>query len=216
MWVPQGLSHTVLNMGQVLGVSMQSTVLPYDLLLRAAYNDQADAVRWLLTDGGMLVNAKSPFEMTEPFKLNRGEGGTALHLAAMGDAPAAVAALSELGADMEARNAERLTPLMVAAREGNTRALRALLDAGAEAEALDARRHAALQHAALGAVSVPCIRAILAAGASTELTKSTWRMSVRALQAAAQENRNELQMVERELRMELRRRGLDLGGVRIR
>jgi ankyrin repeat protein len=60
---------------------------------------------------------------------NRGQ--TALMWAAGGKHPAAVKALIELGADVNARSAGGFTPLMFAAREGDPESARLLLDAGA-------------------------------------------------------------------------------------
>ena len=146
VWMPEGLSHTVLNVGETIGVSLQTTDMPYDLLSRATFNGHVDGIAWLLERGGMPVNARVREEL-------RGAGGaiqmgadnTALHTAAWaGHGAAVVSTLVEHGASLSLRNGDGLLPLHVAAAEGHPSAVRALLAAGAILDEPDAQSRTAL------------------------------------------------------------------------
>ena len=77
------------------------------------------------------------------------EGRRPLHLAAMHGSAAAVRALTEKGADVNAKWEGR-TPLQVAAAQNSAAALSALLDAGADTSATDGENRTALDLAVLG------------------------------------------------------------------
>lgn len=107
----------------------------------------------------------------------RGLSETVLHAAGMRDAPRCVAAFAAAGADVEARDVFKDTPLLSAARKAAPAAVRALLRVGADARAANATASTALHLLCLeeskadagGADSAPrllaCLEALLAAGA---------------------------------------------------
>ena len=166
LWVPEGLSHTVLNQGNdaTVGVSMQSTLLPYSFLHRAAANGDALAIEWLLTAGGMSVDAPNQYALRVwTQELKRGVGETALHVAAANGHAFAVATLLYLNATVDALDEHKSTPLHYASRAGHAHAVEALLDAGAKWQHINGQHHIALQLASVAAASPDATRLLLAA-----------------------------------------------------
>lgn len=98
----------------------------------AAAGDRPDVVRLLVRRGGADVNARS----CEPLERSReARGRTPMHEAARHGALPAIAALLELGADVDARDVRGQTPLHWAVREARVDAVAALLAAGADPDA---------------------------------------------------------------------------------
>ena len=99
-------------------------------------------------------------------------GVTALMWAAAGGHAAAIAALLEAGADVDAETDDHMTALMFAAGGGAAAAVAALLAAGAEVNAKGKSGMTALMCAANGGHPA-AIAALLAAGAEVEATEET-------------------------------------------
>jgi TonB family protein len=95
---------------------------------------------------------------------------------------AAIRSQLEAGADPDARNEQKQTPLIVAAQKGSTDVARLLLEAGADVDAKDRRGLSALVYAA-GLGHLPLARALLAAGADVN---SKSRDDATALMLASQ------------------------------
>jgi ankyrin repeat protein len=88
---------------------------------RDSWHGRPDAVTTLLTNGA------------DPRQADR-DGNTPLHHAARSSDPGVAALLRDAAADLDARNAEGLTPLGIACMAGNWRLARFLLERGAKAE----------------------------------------------------------------------------------
>jgi ankyrin repeat protein len=88
---------------------------------RDSWHGRPDAVTTLLTNGA------------DPRQADR-DGNTPLHHAARSSDPGVAALLRDAAADLDARNAEGLTPLGIACMAGNWRLARFLLECGAKAE----------------------------------------------------------------------------------
>jgi hypothetical protein len=129
------------------------------LLSIAAARGRAGTVRWLLGLGVVDVNRRDPRTLRTP-----------LHDAAMGGHADAVQALAEAGADVEALNHIRLTPLLLALSSRNSAdCVGRLLAAGADPHARGLQRATAL-HYACRADALPAVRLLLAAGADVHAT----------------------------------------------
>lgn len=117
MWIPEGLVHTVLNMGGEssgagfsAGISLQDAVLPtYDPLMRAARNGRADAIRWLLGKGGMAFDGARETALDE---------STPLHVAARFGHAEAARTLRELHVPIKAVDSNGRTALQWAEELG--------------------------------------------------------------------------------------------------
>jgi ankyrin repeat protein len=94
------------------------------LLTAAAYGDQPDLIRALVTHGA---------DLEQPTFW----GKRALHVAAAADSPNSIETLIGLGAEIDSEANCGTTPLMVAAACGNRRAIKVLLDHGADIHRLD-------------------------------------------------------------------------------
>ncbi|HYW78452.1 MAG TPA: ankyrin repeat domain-containing protein [Thermoguttaceae bacterium] len=77
------------------------------------------------------------------------------------------------GDDVNLRNSDGLTPLMVAAGRGYTVVVRQLLDAGADLFAVDSKAGASALHKACQAGSLDVVRLLVEAGASVNAQTST-------------------------------------------
>ena len=166
-WVPHGLAHTVLNLGESVGVSMQETVVASDLLCRAAYNNDANAVPWLMATGGMDPNR----QVATPGAEEHAPYTTAMHEAARGDAADAVAALVAGGAAIDAHDGYARSPLHMAATSGHVAVIEALMSHGAAVDELDGHGHTPL-HAAALAGNANAIDALLQRGARVDAVSS--------------------------------------------
>jgi len=69
------------------------------------------------------------------------------------------------GADLNARNGNGETPLMLAAHEGYHAMCKILIDAGSDVNAAPAQSHGVLEHAILGGDNFQTVRVLLEAGA---------------------------------------------------
>lgn len=67
-------------------------------------------------------------------------GYTGLHLAIARDVPVCVEMLLYFGADADARNGDRMSPLELAVQQGHDECIYALLEGGADAKSLGGRR----------------------------------------------------------------------------
>jgi ankyrin repeat protein len=105
-----------------------------------------------------------------------------LHEAAARGAVEEVRRLAQAGADLNARDGNRRTPLHVAAFQGQPAAARALIAAGADPSLLDGQRYDAVTIVAVRD-DVPTLKTLIAAGASAKLITS--RYDGTALIAAA-------------------------------
>eukprot|EP00045_Choanoeca_perplexa_P011441 m.121363 g.121363 ORF g.121363 m.121363 type:complete len:570 (-) comp15636_c0_seq1:100-1809(-) len=94
------------------------------------------------------------------------EGSTPLHLAAACDEPAKIARLLSAAALGEQLDSQGHPPLITACSNGNARAAKALLeDPGLDRESKDLKGKTAL-HWAAQVNAIPCVQALLSAGAS--------------------------------------------------
>jgi hypothetical protein len=137
-----------------------------NLLARAARAGRPSAVKWLLSQPAMPVDAQNRETITVGNEnLTRGDGGTAVHLAArLGH----IDVLHELlvgGAAIDAKDADGGSPLHTAAINGQPEAVRTLLAMGAKVDGPDALGRTALVHAASGG-HVETTRALIDGGSS--------------------------------------------------
>ena len=196
MWMPQELSHTVLNHGESLGVTMQEGVVPYHLLARAAYRGHAEGIAFLLSEAGGM----QPDEDIPPVQVgrsSRADGGTALHFAAKGGSADGVRALLEGGASVDSRDMTGKTPLHVAVGSGAGRhysreavsgataeraaAVEALVAAGASIDAKDGRGLTPLLYATAMSADMRIVRALLSARPSEQSVREARGLAEQAL-----------------------------------
>jgi len=112
----------------------------------------ADAVWWgevdlmeFLADNGADLHA------TQPGPVHRSEPGyTLLHIAALRSDPAALRWLLDRGLEVDARNADGDTPLLLAAGKGHAKVVELLLAAGADRSVVGRKGKTALQLARAG------------------------------------------------------------------
>ena len=180
LWVPGGLAHTVVNIGETIGISMQSTTMPYDLLVRAASNGHTGAIQWLTSASGgsldpnAIIYEELTFEGTST-RIERGEGETALHAAARAGHARSIQALIDCGARIDIQGRHGLEAVHVAAGQGQVASLRALLAAGANVDAMDARGDTPLTLAAVSSKgNLNVISALIEAMPSTASLMATY------------------------------------------
>ncbi len=139
-------------------LAAQDTATDADARLLAAARDGDAAVVRSLLEEGADVNAA------------RGDGLTALHLAAEGGHPEVAAALLDAGAPVEAgTRIGSHTPLHVAARGGHTAVVLSLLEAGADPNAATTSSGVSPLHLAAGAIGGgPAVAALLDHGADPD------------------------------------------------
>lgn len=76
----------------------------------------------------LVMNAKSSMITGLSFKMEDKDGDRAVHHAAFGDESSVIQLLAEAGADLNARNKRRQTPLHIAVNKGHISVVKSLLE----------------------------------------------------------------------------------------
>lgn len=111
----------------------------YTLLMTEVENERLNSVRALVEVGKVNVDETGVNQDGENVQ------STALHIAADNDLPEMIRYLQSVGADLEAKDIDGRTPLMVAFSQGNTEAAKALIELGASLEGNESESLADLQ-----------------------------------------------------------------------
>ena len=192
MWIPTGLSHAVVNRGEVIGVSMQmSPGMPLEPIMRAAYHGHVEGLRSLVTECNISVSMHNSvsIDMGPNESTRYGDGGTALHAAVhAGHGASVIDTLVHLGASLTSKNDDGLCPLSLAARFGKAASAAALLRAGAFVDEPDTSGVSPLQYAVISRYSnSETVNVLLDAGAGPSALLGALRMGEKVRQHLGRE-----------------------------